>query len=177
MKFDYKDYTIVRHLAGSHAYGTNIETSDVDIRGIFVAPQEYTRTPFYTVNEVTDETQEDTKLFELNNFIKLYTDMNPTIVETLWVDQKDIITGSDVYDHLRSYNQALLSKKAAFTFSGYAISQLKRIKGHNKHVSHAEKLAETKQILANAIRGGDYSLDDVSKDFSDQMAIEVQDLL
>lgn len=177
MNFNYEDTTIVKHYAGSHAYGTNIEGSDIDMRGIFVAPEVYIRTPFYTVNEVDVPDEEDTKLYELTNFMKLYMDMNPNIVETLWVDQKDIITGSEVYDHLREHNQALMSKKAAFTFSGYAISQLKRIKGHNKHVSHAEKLAETKQILANAIRGGDYSLDDVSKDFSDQMAIEVQDLL
>lgn len=145
MKFDYKDYTIVRHLAGSHAYGTNIETSDVDIRGIFVAPQEYTRTPFYTVNEVTDETQEDTKLFELNNFIKLYTDMNPNIVETLWVPDSAIIQKTEVYDHLCSYRQQLMSKKAAFTFSGYAISQLKRIKGHNKWINNPQTVEPPKQ--------------------------------
>lgn len=146
MNFNYEETTIVKHYAGSHAYGTNIEGSDVDMRGIFVAPEVYIRTPFFTVNEIDVQDEEDTKLYELTNFMKLYMDMNPNIVETLWIDQKDIITGSEVYDYLREHNQALLSKKAAFTFSGYAISQLKRIKGHNKWINSPQPEQKPRQI-------------------------------
>lgn len=138
MPFDYKDTTIVRHLAGSHAYGTNIEGSDLDIRGIFAAPEKYIRTPFFTVKEVEVQDEEDTKLYELTQFMKLYLEMNPNIVETLWVDPTDIEFKNEVYDHLRDNAQALLSKKAAFTFSGYAVSQLKRIKGHNKWLNNPQ---------------------------------------
>ncbi len=146
MDFNYKDSVIVRHLAGSHAYGTNIETSDVDVRGIFVAPEHYVRTPFYNVREVDVTEEEDTKLFELSNFMKLYMDMNPNIVETLWVHEDDIQTSTEVYDHLRSYAPQLLSKKAAFTFSGYAVSQLKRIKGHNKWINNPQSVEPPRQI-------------------------------
>lgn len=178
MDFNYKDSVIVRHLAGSHAYGTNLETSDVDVRGIFVAPEHYVRTPFYNVREVDVQEEEDTKLFELTNFMKLYLDMNPNIVETLWVDESDIQQSTEVYDFLReNAAQQLLSKKAAFTFSGYAVSQLKRIKGHNKHVSHAKNLEDTKKILVQAIENGDYTLEDVVVEFSEQMAVEVHLML
>ncbi len=45
---------IVKHKAGSHAYGTQIETSDEDHRGIFVADPINIRTPFFKVEEATD---------------------------------------------------------------------------------------------------------------------------
>jgi uncharacterized protein len=123
---------IVTCYGGSHAYGTNIETSDIDIRGIFCAEEKYIRTPFHTVGEVDLEDQEDGKLYELTNFMKLYVDMNPNILELLWVDEKSIITSSEEYQLLRNYRDQLLSTKAAFTFTGYAMQQIKRIRGHHK---------------------------------------------
>lgn len=129
---------IVQHYAGSLAYGTNLPTSDVDIRGIFCASPESIRTPFFPVREVTMEDQEDGKLYELSTFMNLYLQGNPNILETLWVDETDILENSAVYDFLRDYRWDLLSSKLAFTFSGYAISQLKRIKGHNKWINNPQ---------------------------------------
>lgn len=125
-------------LWGSIAYGTNIATSDIDIRGIFCAEEKAIRTPFHTVREVDLEDQEDGKLYELTNFMKLYVDMNPNILELLWVDEKSILTTSEEYKHLRSYREQLLSTKAAFTFTGYAIQQLKRVRGHNKWLNNPQ---------------------------------------
>lgn len=134
-----KDFDpIVTCYGGSHAYGTNIATSDIDIRGIFCAEEKAIRTPFHTVREVDLEDQEDGKLYELTNFMKLYVDMNPNILELLWVDEKSIITTSEEYKHLRSYRDQLLSTKAAFTFTGYAIQQLKRVRGHNKWLNNPQ---------------------------------------
>lgn len=130
--------TIVTCYGGSLAYGTNLPTSDVDIRGIFCAEEKAIRTPFHTVREVNMEDEEDGKLYELNNFMKLYVDMNPNILELLWVDDKSIITSSEPYEHLRSFRDQLLSTKAAFTFTGYAMQQMKRIKGHNKWINNPQ---------------------------------------
>lgn len=136
--------TLVKHYAGSLAYGTNLPTSDVDIRGIFCASPQEIRTPYFPVREVSLPDEEDGKLYELSNFMKLYTDCNPNIVETLWVDNSDIITSSPMYDYLREYRSGLLSSKVAHTFSGYAISQLKRIKGHNKWINNPQPVEAPK---------------------------------
>ena len=64
--------------------------------------------------------------------------MNPNILELLWVDDKSIITSSEPYEHLRSFRDQLLSTKAAFTFTGYAMQQMKRIKGHNKWINNPQ---------------------------------------
>ncbi len=122
---------IVKHYAGSLSYGTNLPSSDTDYRGIFVAPKEYIITPWYNVREVNDEKEEDTKSYELNNFMELYLDANPNIMETLWVRKSDILFSTEEYDLLRDNAQKLLSTKLAFTYTGYAHNQATRMKNHH----------------------------------------------
>ena len=133
-----KDNMIVKHYAGSIAYGTNLPTSDTDFRGLFCADPVNVRTPFFPVRECDDQDEEDTKLYELAHFMKLCLDCNPNIIETLWVEDSDVVFRTDAYDYLRSVRSELLSSKVAFTFSGYAIAQLKRIKGHNKWINNPQ---------------------------------------
>lgn len=133
-----RDNMLVKHYAGSLSYGTNIPTSDIDFRGLFCADPINIRTPFFAVRECTDVSEEDTKLYELTHFMKLCLDCNPNIIETLWVDNSSIISSSTGYELLRSHRSDLLSSRLAFTFSGYAISQLKRIKGHNKWINNPQ---------------------------------------
>jgi predicted nucleotidyltransferase len=129
---------LVKHKAGSHAYGTNISTSDEDYRGIFVGDPINIRTPFFKIEEKTDTSEEDTVLYELAQYMKLCLDCNPNIIETLWVHDDDITFRTPAYDLLRSARHELLSSKIAFTTSGYALAQLKRIKGHNKWINNPQ---------------------------------------
>jgi hypothetical protein len=132
------DNLIVSHMAGSHSYGTSLPTSDIDVRGIFCAEAMNIRTPWFPYREQNITSMEDAKVYEVTNFMNLYLDGNPNILETLWVDDEAIIQSSQAYDYLRLYRHDLLSKKVAFTFSGYALSQLKRIKGHNKWINNPQ---------------------------------------
>ena len=133
-----RDNMLVKHYAGSISYGTNLPTSDVDFRGLFCGDPINIRTPWFNVRECDDQSEEDTKLYELTHFMKLCLDCNPNIIETLWVDPEDIIFGTEAYDMLRSCRHDLLSSKIAFTTSGYALAQLKRIKGHNKWINNPQ---------------------------------------
>lgn len=140
-----KENMIVKHYAGSHAYGTALPTSDVDFRGIFCADPVNILTPFFPIRETEDRDEEDTKFYELAHFMKLCLDCNPNIVETLWVHRDDIVYSTLAYEMLRKHRHSLLSSKLAFTFSGYAISQLKRIKGHNKWINNPQPEEPPKQ--------------------------------
>ena len=131
-----RDNQIVKCYSGSIAYGTNLPTSDVDFRGIFVADPINIRTPFYPIKEVEDSTEEDTKFYELSQFMKLALDCNPNIIEILWTDPLDIVFKTEAYDLLRAHAGDLLSTKIAYTTTGYALSQLSRIKGHNKWINN-----------------------------------------
>ncbi len=140
-----QDNMLVKHLAGSLAYGTALPTSDIDYRGVFCADPINLLTPFYTIREATDTTEEDTKLYELSHFMKLTLDCNPNVVETLWVDDEDIVFSTPAYEYLRSHRAEFLSSKIAFTTSGYALSQLKRIKGHNKWINNPQPVEPPRQ--------------------------------
>lgn len=129
---------IVKHYAGSIAYGMTLPSSDVDIRGVFCADPVNILTPFFPIQETSDGSSEDCKLFELTHFLDLALKCNPNVIETLWVDPTDIIFKSPAYDILRDARHQLLSKQIADTTMGYAISQLKRIKGHKKWITNPQ---------------------------------------
>jgi predicted nucleotidyltransferase len=146
---------IVRHKGGSHAYGTNIETSDIDIRGIFCADAVNILTPFYKVEhkveqKVVLDKDIDITMYELCRFVELYTAGNPNILETLWIDQVDILESTTEYGILRAVRQNLLSSKVAFTFTGYASAQASKLKSRSKNVSYEEDL----QMLINILQQG-----------------------
>ena len=129
---------LVSHMAGSRAYGTNLPTSDVDVRGIFCANPINIRTPFFRIDEY-EVSGEDTKFYELNKFIELAIGQNPNVIETLWVDDSDIMFRTEGYEMLRNARQNMLTAKIAMTTSGYAMAQLKRIKGHNKWINKPQE--------------------------------------
>lgn len=140
------DNTIMRGYGGSHAYGTNIATSDVDIRGIFCADKINIQTPFFPVKQSIDMTGDnDITIYELSKFLELYVQGNPNILELLWLDDTSIVDTSPEYDILRNYRYDLLSSKVAFTFTGYAISQIKRIKGHHKWINNPKPVDPPRQ--------------------------------
>lgn len=131
-------------LSGSHAYGMNTASSDIDYRGIFVANEASLLTPFFNIEQV--EGPGDRVLYEVNKFMKLIVDQNPNILELLWVDDSDIIFRTPEYDILRGARDLLLSSKARHTFSGYATSQLNRIKGHNKWINNPQPETPPRQL-------------------------------
>lgn len=136
-----KNVDIMRCYSGSLAYGTKLPTSDVDIRGLFGAPMQSIRTPFFPIKEITLADEEDGKVYELTNYFKLFSEMNPNIIELAFVDDSDIIQTSEPYELIRNTAHDLLTKKVAFSFSGYAMAQLKRIKGHDKWINNPQPKA------------------------------------
>lgn len=151
MKTDdiYEKNLMVRHYAGSHAYGTNIATSDVDVRGIFCAEEIQVRAPFFPIRECKIQ-GEDTSFYELSNYCKLAADNNPNVLETLWVDESDIIETTPEYQLLRDNRDLFLCSKIAFTTTGYATAQLKRIKGRKKRATFLPELNKLCEVLRDA---------------------------
>jgi uncharacterized protein len=140
MTFDWTLYTgnlkwlprrtiyVTRH--GSHAYGTNIATSDQDFRGIAVAPMPYYLGFTHVFEQAVQNSPVDLTIFELQKFMKLAADANPNALEILFTDPSDHLYVSPVMKLLFDAREAFLSTKCKHTFSGYARSQLKRIQGH-----------------------------------------------
>lgn len=64
--------------------------------------------------------------------------MHPNIIEFLFVDRL-ISYESKVWEKIRENKDFFLSKKARYSFSGYAYSQLRRIKSHRKYLLNPPK--------------------------------------
>lgn len=134
MNFDVDARTIYLATHGSHAYGLSTPSSDHDIKGVCIEPKEFHFGYLHTFEQheamANKGHPEDKVVYSLKKFMKLAADCNPNIIEVLFCDESDIIKMDEFGKWLRDIRHEFLSKKAKFTFSGYAHAQLKRIKTH-----------------------------------------------
>jgi predicted nucleotidyltransferase len=128
------DNKILEIKVGSHLYGTNTPTSDIDYSGIFLPNKalvfgfkgvEEVNLSVMDKNEAGKNTQNaiDRKLYELRKFVKLAMENNPNIIEQLFVNEPNIV-------YINDAGRALLAQKHRFPhqglvkkFKGYAFSQ------------------------------------------------------
>ena len=132
--------TILLVRAGSHAYGTNTPTSDLDVRGIMIPPSDYylgmKRVEQFQEAGDGTETKPDLVVYELRKDLNLAADANTNILELLFCDDSDVLKITPAGEKLRASRHLFLSKKARHTFSGYAMSQLKKIESHRRWLLH-----------------------------------------
>ena len=140
-----KPYIIFSAKMGSHAYGTNILTSDVDIRGIFIQPLEDVLQYGYT-DQVADK-MNDIVFYELKRFFQFLDKNNPNILELLAAPEDCVIYMDPLYDIIKSYTSTFITKKCRYTFAGYAIEQIKKARGYNKKMNWEEVKMVRKGIL------------------------------
>lgn len=86
----------------------------------------------------------DEEQHELRKFLKLAAESNPNIIEFLYVDRL-IIHETEVWKKIRSHRDKFLSRKARWTFSGYAKAQLNRIKLHRGYLLSPPSHKPTRQ--------------------------------
>lgn len=144
MNFNIQDRTILLVKHGSYAYGLATPTSDLDIKGVCIPPIEY-HLGFLHVFEQHEQMankvggEVDSVVYPFKKFAKLATDCNPNIIEVLFGADEDVLQMDDFGEQLRAFRRHFLSLKAKHTFSGYAYSQLKRIKTHRNWLLNPPK--------------------------------------
>ena len=158
---EYKDRLCFLTFGGSHAYGTNVEGSDIDIRGVMLPTKEELIGLKHFEQRIDDDT--DTCIYEFNKFIKLISNCNPNTIELLGGRQYLIF--NEVGKELLDKANMFLSKRCINSFGGYAVAQLRRLENalchdayteeeQNKHIRDTievamSKLEEKNQIFAN----------------------------
>lgn len=116
---------ILLTLGGSHAYGTNIETSDVDIRGCALNAKDEILTNKNFEQFVNEDT--DTTIYAFNKLIHLLSNTNPNVIEMLGCKPEHYIYLSPIGKELIDNRHLFLSKKCISSFGGYANAQLRRL--------------------------------------------------
>lgn len=134
---------ILLTLGGSHAYGTNNENSDLDVRGCALNSkmQILTNENFEQfVNEATDTT-----IYSFNKLISLLSNCNPNTIELLGNKSEHYLYVSKIGKELIDNANLFLSKRAAYSFGGYATAQLRRL--DNKAVRLVNQEQRERHIL------------------------------
>lgn len=143
MNFDVNKRTILKVKHGSHAYNLAIETSDLDVKGVCIEPLEYhfgfAKNFEQHIQESSKGHEHDLVIYSLKKFAKLASECNPNIIEVLFGDDSDIISINKFGLDLREFRDNFLSRKARFTFTGFAHAQLKRIKTHRNWLLNPPK--------------------------------------
>jgi predicted nucleotidyltransferase len=128
------DTLLFESVAGSHAYGTAIDGSDQDLRGVFLATRAL-RDGLDTIEQVADE-RGDTVYYEIGRFIDLLLKNNPNALELLAMPQDCIRFRHPLFEQLTP--GLFLSKLCARTFGEYAMGQIRKARGLNKKIVNPE---------------------------------------
>nr|WP_300769565.1 nucleotidyltransferase domain-containing protein [uncultured Acetatifactor sp.] len=112
-------------LAGSYSYGTNIRTSDIDIRGIALN-QKSDLIGLTQFEQYVDE-DTDTVIYGFNKVVGLLLSCNPNTIELLGLKPEHYLYLSDIGRLLLDNRRLFLSQRAIQSFGGYADAQLRRL--------------------------------------------------
>ena len=126
-----KDRIMFLMLGGSYAYGTNIETSDVDVRGC--AMNSKSDILGLSNFEQVVHTQTDTTIYGFNKLIGLLLNCNPNTIEMLGCKPEHYFYISDAGQMMIDNRSLFLSQKAVNSFGGYATQQLRRLQNALAH--------------------------------------------
>lgn len=145
---------IVKMVFGSHLYGTNTPSSDVDYKGVFLPtknqvllgkiPKSYldnTKRDKFAKNTSHDV---DIEMYSLHYFIKLACEGQTVALDMLHAPEQAIITSSPIWDSIVQYRSLFYTKNLK-AFIGYARRQASKygIKGSRLQVT--ERLLELLQ--------------------------------
>lgn len=118
-------HVILLGLAGSYSYGTNIETSDIDVRGIALN-QKSDLIGLTKFEQYVDDST-DTVIYSFNKMINLLLNCNPNTIELLGLNPEHYLYLNDIGQMLLEHKKLFLSRRAIQSFGGYADAQLRRL--------------------------------------------------
>lgn len=133
-------------MMGSISYGTNTDTSDVDIYSFCIAPKTHTfphlsgqvygfgeakngYKRFTNLQQHHIEDKEERKTYDINiynivDYFQLVMECNPNMIDSLFTPQFCVLHSTRVGNIVRENRRKFLNLKAWHTFKGYAYSQL-----------------------------------------------------
>lgn len=152
-------------VVGSTAYGLAHADSDIDRLGVFKTPTKQILSlhrPDET--KVTKDDLGDMTLHEVEKFMRLCIQCNPTVMELLWLD--DYLVQEYAGSQIVQLRSDFLSKRAVDSYMGYAFQQAtrlvnrggtfdpdlkKRTQKHGRHcwrlILQGRKLIETGELV------------------------------
>ena len=129
---------IIITLGGSHAYATDNENSDLDIRGCALNSKMQILTNENFEQFVNEET--DTTIYAFNKLVSLLSSVNPNTIEMLGNKPEHYFYVHPIGQELIDNAHLFLSKRASYSFGGYATAQLRRLENKSNRLVGQEQL-------------------------------------
>ena len=128
---DLRPWIIYRCQVGSKAFGLAGDGSDDDLRGIYLPPARL----HWSLRRLPEQLEHaddvrDEVYWEMEKFLRLALKANPNVLETLWTPQ--VLLADETAQELRAMRHAFLSKHIYKTYSGYVLSQFRRMANADK---------------------------------------------
>lgn len=147
-----KEGLILKALRGSITYGTNITNrmarkyrlnpSDRDEVSIIIPPKTHViGTHKFKSYEYKNDNAEGI-VYSLKHYLHLASQCNPNILETMFLEPNHYITLTPVARKLIENRDLFLTKRAKHTYSGYAYSQIQRMKTKRENATGRTYLVE-----------------------------------
>lgn len=137
------DHTVIFGRAGSHSYGLSTPESDEDFKGVAIPPKEFMLGFMKRFEQAevkkTKDSDVEFVIYEIRKFFNLCADNNPNIMELLWLDREDYMVVTPIGEKIIAAREMFLSKRARYSFAGYAFGQLHRIRGHRSWLLNPPK--------------------------------------
>lgn len=154
-------HVILLGLAGSYSYGTNIGTSDIDIRGITLN-QKSDLIGLTQFEQYVDENT-DTVIYAFNKMVMLLLSCNPNMIELLGLHPEHYLYLNDIGRLLLDQRKLFLSRRAINSFGGYADAQLRRLQ--NALARDTFPQSEKEQHIFNSVRNAMHDFNNHYKHF------------
>lgn len=145
----FQKHMILLTLGGSHAYGTNVPASDLDIRGVAANPKSEILLGRDFEQKVNNAT--DTTIYSIKKIMFLLSKVNPNTIEILGCKPEHYLYLSEEGKMLLDHKDIFLSKRAIYSFGGYANDQLHRlVNATARDMDQAEKERHILDRINNA---------------------------
>lgn len=153
------DRTIFLTVYGSRAYGFSNPDSDWDYRGVCIPPlSQYVSInakfeqcldkdlyKHYPDGLLVTDPKPDMQVMEICKFASLAAHGNPSVLEIMFTDESLHVISHPIMKKLLDNRDLFLSQRVRYSFHGYAISQLKRIKTHRSWLLNPVETEPTRE--------------------------------
>lgn len=130
---------------GSHAYGTNVETSDTDYAGVFIQSLDDILGNGY--KEQINDDKNDIVIYEIKRFLNLLASNNPTVLELFNTPEDCVVYKHPAFDEVLENRDRFITKICANSFGGYGKMQIQKAKGQNKKQNWEKEKVTRKDVL------------------------------
>ena len=133
------DNICLLYLSGSYAYGTNVEDSDIDLRGVALNSKEEILLGQDFIS-ITDGST-DTTIYSFKRMIKMLCSNTPTAIEIFGLKPEHILYVNSIGKELLTKQDMFLTKRVGPAFCGYIKDSLKLLKSE-KCLNDKTKMAK-----------------------------------